>query len=80
MILPIFQSVRAIYFPIMSPNPDFAKRIGAFLMMSISATTILGATAVNVFLQPFHVIAATDEQNPSTLAAVGQETNGIPLL
>ena len=29
------------------------------------------------FLKPCQVIAATEEQNPSTLAAVGQETNGI---
>jgi hypothetical protein len=40
--------------------------------------TIIGATAVSVFLHPCQVIAATEEQKPSTLAAVGQEMNVNP--
>ena len=60
--------------------PEFVSLFGAFDIISISATTIFGATAVKVFLHPCHVIAATDEQKPSTLAAVGQETKSIPLV
>ena len=36
-----------------------------------------GDTAVKLFLNPCHVIAATVETKPSTLAAVGTEKNGI---
>ena len=47
-------------------------------MISVSARTKRGATPGMVFLYPFQVIADTVEQNPSTLAAVGQETKGMP--
>lgn len=55
----------------MPPIPDFVRNDGNFWIISRSAGTRIGATAVNVFLNPFQVIAATEEQNPSTLAAVG---------
>ena len=48
-------------------------------MISVSAITISGATAGSVFLYPYHVIAATVLQNPSTLAPVTQEIKRIPL-
>ena len=45
------------------------------MVVSIVGGLVLGETAVKVFLHPFQVIAATEEQKPSTLAAVGHETN-----
>ena len=45
----IFQSAKAINFPIISPKPDFVRNIGAFDIMPRSAITILGATASKVF-------------------------------
>lgn len=57
----------------MPPIPDFVRNDGDFWIISRLASTKVGATAVNVFLNPFQVIAATEEQNPSTLAAVGQD-------
>ena len=74
----IFQSARAVYFAIMSPTPLRTSSMGAFLMISVSASTISGATAGSVFLKPYHVIAATVLQKPSTLAPVGQETKRMP--
>src|SRR5699024_4034531 len=73
----IFQSASAVYFPRRSETPDAVRRSGAFLKISVSATTTTGDTAVKLFLQPCHVIAATVETNPSTLAAVGTEKKGI---
>ncbi len=73
----IFQSANAVYFPRRSDTPDAVKRNGAFLKISVSAITTTGDTAVKLFLNPCHVIAATVDTNPSTLAAVGTEKNGI---
>ena len=72
------QSAMAVYFAMMSPTPLLTSAAGAFFIISMSAMTISGATAGSVFLKPYHVIAATVLQKPSTLAAVGQDTKRMP--
>ena len=43
-------------------------------MISTSATTIFGATAVSVLLQPSHVIDATEEQVDELIAKFAPQT------
>ena len=74
----IRQSASAVYLARISPTPLRTSSMGAAWRTSVSAATISGATAGNVFLYPCHVIAATVLQKPSTLAAVGQETKRSP--
>jgi len=58
-IFVIFQSARAVYFPNRSPTPDAVSLIGASVMIRLSATTKIGDSAIILFLNPYHDIAAT---------------------
>ena len=65
------------YFPTISPTPEASSSRGAEEYTSSSANSAIGGADGNVTFLPCHVIAATPEAKPSTLAAVGKETNGI---
>ena len=58
-IFVIFQSAMAVYFPNRSPTPDAVSLIGASVMIRLSATTKIGDSAIMLFLNPYHDIAAT---------------------
>lgn len=73
----IFQSRIEIYFPRKSDTPDAVSLDGAAAKISVSARIQRGETPATVFFNPSSVNAATFAANPSTLAAVGTDTNGI---
>jgi hypothetical protein len=58
--------------------PEAVRRRGAAASISISAKSATGAAEGSVIFMPdLVVIGATLETNPSTLAAVGNEINGL---
>ena len=73
----IFQSRIEIYFPRKSDTPDAVSLDGAAAKISVSARIQRGETPATVFFNPSSVNAATFAANPSTLASVGTDTNGI---
>lgn len=59
----------------MPPIPDFVRNDGDFWIISRLASTKVGATAVNVFLNPFQVIAATAKSVYTCCSWAGYKVN-----